>query len=68
MPEVMASWLKLTRAPRTRGGSTSPMYSGTTIDAEPAASSGLLQARSAGFPLGGAGRSGSGANSAAISR
>lgn len=25
MPEVMASWLKLTRAPRTRGGATSPM-------------------------------------------
>lgn len=26
MPEVMASWLKLTRAPRTRAGTTSPMF------------------------------------------
>ena len=38
MPDVMASWLKLTMAPRTRGGTTSPIYSGTTIDAEPTAS------------------------------
>ena len=38
MPEVMVSWLKLTRAPRTRGGTTSQMYSGTTIDADPTAS------------------------------
>jgi hypothetical protein len=38
MPEVMASWLKLTIAPRIRGGTTSPMYSGTIIDAEPTAS------------------------------
>ena len=37
MPEVMASWLKLTSAPRTFGGAVSPMYSGTTIDAEPTA-------------------------------
>ncbi len=37
MPEVMASWLKLTRAPRTFGGAVSPMYSGTTMDADPTA-------------------------------
>ena len=37
MPEVMASWLKLTRAPRIFGGADSPMYRGTTIDAEPTA-------------------------------
>lgn len=38
MPEVMASWLKLTSAPRYLGGAASPMYIGTTIDAEPTAS------------------------------
>ena len=35
---MRASWLKLTSAPRTRGGATSLMYSGTAIDAEPTAS------------------------------
>jgi hypothetical protein len=29
--------LKLTSAPRIRGGAISPMYSGTVIDAEPTA-------------------------------
>jgi hypothetical protein len=38
IPEVMDSRLKLTRAPRTRGRATSPIYSGTTMDAEPTAS------------------------------
>ena len=37
MPEVMASWLKLTSAPRYFGGAASPMYMGTTIDADPTA-------------------------------
>ena len=37
MPTVIASWLRLTRPPRTRGGTISPMYSGTIIDADPTA-------------------------------
>jgi hypothetical protein len=37
MPELIASWLKLTSAPRYLGGAASPMYMGTTIDAEPTA-------------------------------
>ena len=37
MPLVIASWFRLTRAPRTRGGTTSPMSSGTTMEADPTA-------------------------------
>jgi hypothetical protein len=37
MPEVMASWLRLTRPPRIRGGAASPMYIGTVIEADPTA-------------------------------
>ena len=35
MPVLRASWLKLTSAPRNRGGAASPIYIGTTMEADP---------------------------------
>src|SRR3954451_16754117 len=37
MPSVTISWLKLTTAPRIRGGTSSAMYMGETNDAQPTA-------------------------------